>query len=174
MDGASIGAGVSRVASSAAVSRNVSSSGGRQGWAGDAPATASVISATQSPSSWLHSSLGAGTVAGSAASTRASRRCMSGESGLRAALTAFTNTERPSDSRSTDANPGENPPGWLAADRTGAPAAASTAARRDGGRSAQTSRFPPTASGAFMPELSRCRAVPAPAFRRLCSAAPAG
>ena len=46
---------------------------------------------------------------------RASRRNMSGDSGLRSAATAFAKNRRPSASSSLAARPGENPPAWLCA-----------------------------------------------------------
>src|SRR5579864_5953045 len=79
---------------------------------------------------------------GSAATTRASRRCMDGESGLADSLTALTKTRRPSAKRIRAARPGENPPGWVTASATPAPTVRSMPSRTCSGSWSQRTRTP--------------------------------
>src|SRR5206468_7775598 len=93
-------------------------------------------------SSNVHRSCGTGTPAGMARRTRASRRWMSGVSGLDTSLTALMKARRPSASVSLAARPGENPCGCVLARTTDAPSLCSSAARTSAGTSSQWTRTP--------------------------------
>jgi hypothetical protein len=113
-----------------------------QGAVGIWPSIHSITKATQSPSSTTPIKRGAGTSAGIAASTTASRRCMLGLIGLSANPAALTNTDLPSDSSQRAAGPGEKPPSTLVAVMIRAPTRLSTRSRIGVGTSFHDDRTP--------------------------------
>src|SRR5579872_5085647 len=95
----------------------------------------------------MQRSRGAGAAGGSAATTSASRRCIAGESGLAAWLTALRKTRLPSPSRSRAASPGEKPVFRVLASTTGAPSRCSSASRTWAGSCSQCRRVPSAGTG---------------------------
>src|SRR2546427_1553948 len=136
------GDGVRTVPMSRSASTTSARSGTVHGSYGWPPSTSSKHSATQPPSSYVHSRRGTGAEAGSAATMRASRRCRPGASGFAAPLTACMNTRLPSWSRPCAASPGEKPVRWVIDSTTREPRRRSRAARTSAGRSFQSTRRP--------------------------------
>ena len=160
-----IGDGVSSAARSVIARSTRSSSEERHGSAGERPSTSSNASTTHSPSSHDQRSAGAGTSAGNAAATRASRRYIPGESGFDRPDTAFTNMRDPSARRSRDASPGEKPPACDSAVSTAEPRRSSIPMRSCAGSSPHCSRCPEAGGNARVDVADMGALSPLPGVR---------